>query len=219
MSEVFRVAIVGGGIVGVATAWHLAARGLTDIVLLERAELTSGSTWHAAGNLPHFTGSFNVMKLHAASKRLYGELRERHGDVGLHVTGSIRLAHGPERMDEYARVAAMGRQMGLDLRLMTPDEMRTAHPFLETHDLLGGLWDPGDGHVDPTSVTNALAREARARGVSIRRNAPVAGIVRRDSGRWELETPAGRVSAEILVNAAGYRAGEIAEMVGHPIPI
>ncbi len=219
MSDHFRIAIIGGGIVGVATAYHLAKRGEIDVVIAERAELTSGSTWHAAGNLPHFAGSYNLMKLHKYSKDLYRELEVRHGDIGLHLTGSVRLAHSSGRMDEYHRMAALAGQAGIDLTVLTPKAMAERFPWLELHDLHGGLWDPLDGDVDPTSVTNAMARDARDMGVTIKRNAPVTSITRKGSGRWELETPGGIISAEIIVNAAGFRAPEVAAMVGHAVPI
>lgn len=219
MNETYRIAIVGGGIVGVSTAYHLAERGETDVVVLERAELTSGSTWHAAGNLPHFAGSFNMMKLHRHSKRLYQRLQDRHGDVGMHLTGSLRLAHNRDRMDEFHRIAGMARQNGTDMAVLSVDEIRDRFPWLEVHDLLGGLWDELDGHIDPTSVTNAMARDARDAGVTIRRNSPVISVERADSGRWMLETPNGVVSAEVIMNAAGFRAPEIARMIGHSIPL
>ena len=219
MNDTYRVAIIGGGIVGVSTAYHLAEQGETNVVVLERGELTSGSTWHAAGNLPHFAGSFNMMKLHRYSKKLYQELEARHGDIGMHLTGSLRLAQNRDRMDEFERIAAMARQNGTEMAVMGVDEIRTRWPWLEVHDLQGGLWDLLDGHVDPTSVTNAMAADARAAGVTVRRNAPVLAISRADSGRWELETPAGTVSAEVIMNAAGFRAPEIAAMAGYTIPV
>ncbi|HSM41045.1 MAG TPA: FAD-dependent oxidoreductase, partial [Afifellaceae bacterium] len=218
-SDTFRVAIIGGGIVGVSTAYHLAERGETNVVVLERAELTSGSTWHAAGNLPHFAGSFNMMKLHRHSKELYRKLEARHGDIGMHLTGSLRLAHNRDRMDEFHRIAGMARQNGVEMAVLGVDEIRARWPWLEVHGLLGGLWDALDGHIDPTSVTNAMAADARAAGVTIRRNSPVTAIERADSGRWILETPGGTVSAEVIVNAAGFRAPEVAAMVGHSVPI
>ncbi len=219
MSDHFRIAIIGGGIVGVATAYHLVRRGESDVVIAERAELTSGSTWHAAGNLPHFAGSYNMMKLHKASKDLYRELEVRHGDIGMHLTGSLRLAHSADRMDEYYRMAALAGQAGIEFAVLRPNEIGARFPWLELHDLKGGLWDPLDGDIDPTSVTNAMARDARKLGVTIKRNAPVTAITRKDSGRWELETPAGTISAEIIVNAAGFRAEAVAAMVGHAVPI
>ncbi len=219
MREFSKAVVIGGGIVGVATAYHLAKRGWTDVTLLERTELTAGSTWHAAGNLPHFFGSLNVMKLQQYSKQLYRDLEKKHGDIGLHMTGALRLAHTLDRMDEFHRISAMARLCDIDMPVVSVDEMRRRHPHVVVDGLMGGLWDANDGHVDPSSVTNAMAADARAMGVEIVRHAPATAIARRSSGRWEIETPRGRISAEIIVNAAGFRAGEIAAMIGHAMPI
>lgn len=220
MNQTYRIAIIGGGIVGVSTAYHLAHKGQTDVVLLERTELTSGSTWHAAGNLPHFHGSYNMVRLQQYGKALYRQLEQESGQpVGLHWTGALRLAHTDARVDEFERVAAMGRLLGLEMRLIDPDQARRLHPFLDTGGLRGLLWDPVDGHVDPTSVTNALASVARKRGVTIRRNSPVKSISRGTSGQWRLETDTGVVQAEQLVIAAGFRSPEVAAMLGLTIPL
>lgn len=219
MTERFAIAIVGGGIVGISTAWHLANAGQTDVVLLERTELTAGSTWHAAGNLPHFAGSPVLMRLMAYTKMLYRDLETRHGDIGLHLTGSLRLARTPERMDEYRRAVGLGRAAGIPLELMTPEAAHDRWPVFETHDLLGVLWDPNDGHVDPTSVANAMARDAREAGVRIKRNTPVTAVRRENGQGWVLTVPDGEVRAATVVNAAGFRAREVAVMMGHDLPI
>ena len=220
MNTHFRIAIIGGGIVGVSTAYHLALKGQTDVVLLERSELTSGSTWHAAGNLPHFHGSYNMIRLQQYGKSLYKQLEKDTGQpVGLHWTGALRLAHTDQRLDEFERVAAMGRSLGLDMRLINSVEAKQLHPFLDTSDLSGLMWDPVDGHVDPTSLTNALAGEARKRGVVFKRNSPVLGITRGSSGQWRLETAAGVIEAEQIVIAAGFRSPEVAAMLGLSIPL
>ncbi len=185
MAHTYRTAIIGGGIVGVSTAYHLAQLGQSDVVVLERAELTSGSTWHAAGNLPHFHGSYNVIRLQQYGKALYRQLdQDNEQPVGLHWTGALRLAHTEQRVDEFERVAAMGRSLGLEMRMIDAQECRRLHPFLDPAGLKGILWDPVDGHVDPTSLTNALANVARKRGVTIKRNSPVTSIraARRGSG-------------------------------------
>lgn len=220
MSNPYKTAIIGGGIVGVSTAYHLALRGRSDVVLLERSELTSGSTWHAAGNLPHFHGSYNMIRLHQYGKALYRQLEQDLGQpVGLHWTGALRLAHTNQRVDEFERVASMGRMLGLGMRMIDASECRRLHPFLNTDGLKGILWDPVDGHVDPTILTHALAGVARARGVTIRRNSPVKAIRRGPSGQWLLETPGGTVQAEQLVIAAGFRSPEVAGMLGLTIPL
>ncbi len=214
------VAIIGGGIVGVSTAYHLARKGQTSVTVLERAELTSGSTWHAAGNLPHFHGSYNMIRLQQYGKALYKQLEKDTGQsVGLHWTGALRLAHTDQRVDEFERVAAMGRSLGLDMQMIDAARAKELHPFLDTDGLRGLLWDPVDGHVDPTILTHALAGEARKRGVVFKRNSPVLGITRGQSGQWLLETTAGVIEAEQLVIAAGFRSPEVAAMLGLKIPL
>ena len=184
MNKTYRIAIIGGGIVGVSTAYHLAHRGESNVVILERGELTSGSTWHAAGNLPHFHGSYNMVRMQQYGKSLYRTLEEESGQaVGLHWTGALRLAHTSERADEFERIAAMGRSLGLDMRMISAEECKKVHPFLNTDGLKGILWDEADGHVDPTSLTNAMAKVARDKGVTIRRNSPVKSIERGASGQ------------------------------------
>ena len=217
-AERARIAIIGGGIAGVATAWHLAERGESDVVILERTELTAGSTWHAAGNLPHFAGSLGMMEVMAHTKRLYRALEKRHGDIGLHLTGALRLASTPERVAEFERVAMRARNIDVPMDMLTPEEAKRRWPELEVHGLLAVLHDPLDGHIDPTSATNALAAEARDWGVRIRRHSPVTAV-RREGDEWVLDTPKGEVRAGIVVNAAGFRAREVARMLGHDLPI
>jgi dimethylglycine dehydrogenase len=220
MTSAHPVAIIGGGIVGVSTAYHLALAGCTDVLLLERSELTAGSTWHAAGNLPHFHGSFNLMRLQAYGKQLYRGLQAQSTQpLGLHWTGALRLAHSAARVDEFERVAGMARACGLAMRLIGIDEARRLHPHLVPDGLAGVLWDPVDGHADPTSLTQAMAAHARERGVVIKRHTPVLGITRGASGQWKLETPGGAFEAEKIVIAAGFRSPEVAALLGLRIPL
>ncbi|MBI1776840.1 MAG: FAD-dependent oxidoreductase [Proteobacteria bacterium] len=215
-----RVVIIGGGAVGCSALYHLARRGIADCLLLERAELTSGSTWHAAGNCPNFSTSWNVIKLQRHSTKLYSELARDTGyPINYHVTGSIRLAHHRDRMSEYQHVAAMARAQGIDFELLTPQEAKSKHPFLELHDVLGALWDPYDGDIDPSQLTQAFAKGARDRGCEISRFTRVVGIERTPSGDWRIRTDKGDVTCEVVVNAAGYRAGEIMAMVGQYLPV
>ena len=205
---------------GCSCLYHLAKSGITDALLIERDELTSGSTWHAAGNLPTFSTSWSVMKLQKYSAALYRELAASSEDpINYHITGSVRLAHTRDRMDEFHHVQSMGRANGLDYAILSPAELRTRYPFIETHDLRGALWDPLDGDIDPSQLTQALARGARALGARVQRHTRVTSLMQRPGGEWLVGTDKGEVVADIVVNAAGYRAGEIMAMVGRHLPI
>ena len=213
-----RVVIIGGGVVGSSCLYHLAKAGWSDCVLLEKNELTSGSTWHAAGNCPNFSGSWSIMKMQNYSIQLY----QRLGDevdypMNYHVTGSIRLAHTKERMQEFEHVRSMARYQGIDFEMMSNDDMKEVYPFLETHDLVGGIWDPLDGDIDPAQLTQALAAGARQMGAKIIRFCPV-NNVRRENGEWVIETSKGEIRCEYVVNAAGYYAAEVGRMFGRDIP-
>ena len=213
-----RVAIIGGGAVGCSALYHLAKLGWTDAVLLEKNELTSGSTWHAAGNCPNFSTNWGIMKLQHYSTKLYARLGDEVGyPMNYHVTGSIRLAHTQSRMEEFRHVVGMGGYQGVDLAMIGPNEIKDRYPFIELHDIQGGLWDPTDGDIDPAQLTQALAKGARDLGARVIRFCPVTGI-RRDKGQWVIATPQGEIRAEIVVNAAGYRAPEIGAMVGRDVP-
>ena len=207
-----RVVIIGGGVVGTSTLYHLAKAGWKDCVLLEKNELTAGSTWHAAGNVPNFAGSWAVMNMQRYGAAMYRTLGEDVDyPMNYHVTGSIRLAHSKERMQEFERVAGMGRYQGLQMDIMTPKEMQELHPFMETHDLTGGLWDPLDGDIDPAQLTQALAKGARDTGGRIERFCPVTGIDR-DGDEWIVKTNKGDIRCEKVVNCAGYYAQRVGEM-------
>ena len=209
--EQARIVIIGGGVVGVSALYHLAKAGWTDAVLLERNELTAGSTWHAAGNCPTFSASWAVMHMQRVGAELYREM-DAAGDVELtyNVTGSIRLAHSKNRMMEFERARGMGRAQGMSMEIMSPQDARDAYPFLETHDLEGALWDPADGDMDPASLTQALATRAKALGAKIHRFRPATGM-RREDGEWIVETEAGPIRCEYVVNAAGYYAQAVGE--------
>lgn len=214
-----RVVIIGGGAVGVSALYHLALAGWRDCVLLERDELTAGSTWHAAGNVPTFSASWSVMNMQRYSAALYRDLAERVDyPMNYHVTGSIRLAHGRERMLEFERVVAMGRHQGLETAMCSVADLKERYPYLETHDLAGGLYDPHDGDIDPAQLTQALARGARDLGQQIRRFCPVTAASRRN-GEWHLATPEGEIRCRYVVNAAGYRAQEVGALFGRYVPM
>ena len=215
-----RVVVIGGGVAGCSTLYHLTQLGWRDVVLVERDELTSGSTWHAAGNCPSFSGSWNMIKLQYYSTQLYARLgAETDMAINYHQTGSIRLAHNTARMEEFQHVCAMAKAIGIEFEMLSPAEIKERHPFLETHEIIGGLWDPSDGDIDPSQVTQALAKGARDGGAKIYRFNPVQAISRTAGGEWRVHTKEGDITCEIVVNAGGYRANEVAALVGvqHPI--
>ena len=206
-----RVVIIGGGVVGTSTLYHLAKGGWSDCVLLEKNELTAGSTWHAAGNCPNFSTSWAVMNMQRYSLDLYSRLEaEVDYPMNYHVTGSIRLGHSKERMQEFERACSMGRHQGIALDMMSLDDIKDRYPFIETHDLAGGLWDPADGDIDPAQLTQALAKGARQMGARIERFCPATGISR-DGDEWIVHTDKGDIRCEKVVNAAGYYAQRVGE--------
>jgi dimethylglycine dehydrogenase len=211
MPTTARVVIIGGGVIGVSSLYHLAKAGWTDCVLLEKNELTAGSTWHAAGNVPTFSTSWSIMNMQRYSTELYARLgAEVDYPMNYHVTGSVRLAHSKERMQEFARARGMGRYQGMNIDVLAPSEIRDKYPFIELHDLQGALYDPADGDIDPAQVTQALAKGARAMGATILRFTPATGVTRKN-GAWVVHTAQGDITCEIVVNAAGYYAQQVGE--------
>ena len=210
-SETARVVIIGGGAVGVSALYHLAKAGWSDCILLEKDELTAGSTWHAAGNVPTFSASWSIMNMQRYSTELYRGLGEAVDyPMNYHVTGSLRLAHSKERMQEFERARGMGLYQGMSLDILSPGQLKDRYPFLELHDLEGGLYDPNDGDIDPAQLTQALAKGARDMGALIHRHRPATGV-RRENGEWIVETAKGDIRCEIVVNAAGYYAQRVGE--------
>ena len=206
-----RVVIIGGGAVGTSALFHLARAGWADCVLLEKNELTAGSTWHAAGNVPTFSTSWSIMNMQRYSTELYRGLAELVDyPMNYHVTGSIRLAHSKERMQEFERARGMGQYQGIDVEIISPDEIKARYPFIETHDIKGALYDPTDGDIDPAQLTQALAKGARDAGAQIHRFTPATGISRENS-EWIVHTEKGDIRCEYVVNAAGYYAQRVAE--------
>ncbi|WP_375280688.1 FAD-dependent oxidoreductase [Pseudooctadecabacter sp.] len=207
-----RVVIIGGGVVGTSALFHLARAGWTDCVLLEKNELTAGSTWHAAGNVPNFAPNWAVMNMQRYGAEMYRGLADDVDyPMNYHVTGAIRLAHTKERMQEFEKIAGQARAQGLTMDVCTPDELREHNPFMETHDLAGGLWDPLDGDIDPAQLTQAMAKGARDAGGHIERFCSVTGIDR-DGDEWIVKTEKGDIRCEFVVNAAGYYAQRVGEM-------
>ncbi|MGH7190235.1 MAG: NAD(P)/FAD-dependent oxidoreductase, partial [Acetobacteraceae bacterium] len=214
-----RVVVIGGGVVGASVLWHLARMGWTDSVLLERNELTSGSTWHAAGNCPNFATIESVMRLHRYSNRLYTRLGAELGyPVDFHVTGAVRLAQSRERMDELRHITDAARRLGIAFEMLDREAARLLFPFAELDGVLGAQWDPDDGDIDPAQLTQAFAKGARDLGARIVRFCNVSAIRGISGGEWRLETGLGPITAEIVVNAAGYRAAEVGAMLGRALP-
>ncbi|MEV8467771.1 FAD-dependent oxidoreductase [Fluviibacterium sp. DFM31] len=207
-----RVVIIGGGVIGASCLYHLAKRGWSDCVLLEKNELTAGSTWHAAGNVPTFSNSWSIMNMQRYSTELYARLgAEVDYPMNYHQSGSIRLAHTPERMQEFQRACAMGRYQGIAMEIWTPEQAKAHYPFLETHDLAGVLYDPTDGDIDPAQVTQALARGARQMGARIHRFCPATGVTQRPDSGWIVHTDQGDIACDYVVNAAGYYAQRVGD--------
>ncbi len=213
-----RVVIIGGGAVGCSCLYHLTQAGWRDVVLLEKTELTAGSTWHAAGNCPNFVGSWPIMRLQHYSTELYRRLGDAVDyPINYHVTGAVRLAHSRDRMQEFRHGVSMAERQGIPLALLDTDEIRERHPFVETHDIVGGLWDETDGDIDPAQLAQAFARGARQGGGRTVGHCPVTAAVWRGH-EWELTTPQGTIRAEYVVNAAGYRAPEVGRLFGRHVP-
>jgi len=216
-----KVVVIGGGVVGVSALYHLAKKGWgDDVVLLEKAELTSGSTWHAAGLLPLFNMSYSVGQVHKYSVKLYEELEAETGQpVGFSRVGNLRLAMNDNRMDEYYQYAATARTIGVDVRFLTPDEIGKLWPLCNTDGLVGGIFHPEDGYIQPADLTQALAKGARARGATIYRNTPVLDIEQAPSGGWVVRTEKGDIVCDHVVSATGNYARQTGEMIGLDIPV
>ena len=221
MTRHARIAIIGGGIAGCSTLYHLAEEGQSDAVLLERDELTSGTTWHSAAQVTNFGTNQTMIGLKSHSIRLYGELAsDPEFPVGYHYgDGGIRLASTSDHMDGYAHFASMAKDMGVEFEVIGPEECAKRHPLLARNGLAGGLWDPHDGDIDPSQLCHALARRARSAGASVLQGVEAQRISRSRSKEWIIETSGGQVVCETLVIAAGYRVNEVASMIGVSLPV
>jgi dimethylglycine dehydrogenase len=214
-----RVVVIGGGAIGVSTAYHLAKYGWKDVVLIEKHELTSGSTWMAAGNCSFFHGNYYCTQVNMKSIEIYQQLEAETGQsVGWHTTGSIRTADNPGRMEELGYIYSMNRCLGLDVRWVTPERMKEMHPLMNTDGIVGGLYWPDDGDVDPNGITMAMSIGAKKHGAEINTHTQVTGIDRTASGEWLVHTDKGDVTCDVVVNAAGLWAPQVANMVGLEIP-
>jgi len=215
-----RVVIVGGGAMGVGLLYHLALEGWTDIMLVEKGELTSGSTWHAAGLCPHFIGSLSMAKIHFHGSELYPKLEELTGQhSGWHGCGGIRLALTDEEVNWFHYVEGIGRQVGFDLEVIGPDEIKRQHPFLDTFGVKAGARTFTDGHVDPAGMTNAMAAGARALGAQVERRCQVTDIKQAANGEWQVITEKGTITCEHVVNAAGSYCDIVGAWSGLKVPI
>jgi dimethylglycine dehydrogenase len=214
-----RVVVIGGGVNGASILYHLARKGWTDCILLERTELTAGSTWHAAGLLPLFNMSYSVGQLHQYSVKLYQELEAETGQaVSFHQTGNLRLATNNDRMDEYRNYQCTAETIGVECHLIGVSEIKELWPLASMDGLVGALWHPTDGHIAPVDVTMALAKGARMRGAEIRQQTEVIGIERSASLEWIVKTTKGDIKCEHVVCATGNYARQTAAMVGLQIP-
>ena len=215
-----RVLIIGGGVYGVSLAYHLAREGWSDVMLVEKGELTSGSTWHAAGNTTNFAGSLGLSYVHDHGLKLYDEIQAETGQAtGYHRCGGMRLAQTQEELNWFARGVGIAQHNGIACRIISTEEAKERHPFIEIFGIKGAVWMENDAYVDPTGVTMAMAKGARARGVKIVTNNRVTGLAQRASGEWEVETENGTVIAEQIVNAGGSFARRLGEMMGIKLPI
>ncbi len=220
MQNKARAVVIGGGVVGVSTLYHLAKKGWTDSVLLERKELTSGSTWHAAGLLPLFNMSYSVGQIHKYSVQFYQDLAEETGmDTGIRIVSNIRLARSQTRWDEYEYYMGIADTIGIKTRKITNEEIKERWPYVNTDGLLGGMEHPDDGYVQPADLTQALAKGARDRGAKIHRNTTVTGIDSQDDGTWIVSTDQGDIACEHVISCTGNFARKTGEMVGLDVPV
>ncbi len=216
-----QVVVIGGGVVGASVLYHLTKRGVRDVVLLERGELTCGSTWHAAGGMHTLNGDPDVSALQKYTVELYEEIQRVSGiDCGIHLSGGLMLAESEERMDWLRMAQARGRYLGIDTELITPAEAKQVLPYLDESFFVGAMYDPLEGHVDPSGVTRAFARAAQLGGAEVVQQCKVEALRRRGDGGWDVDCgEAGTVAAEHVVNAGGLWAREVGRMVGLELPV
>jgi dimethylglycine dehydrogenase len=215
-----RVVVIGGGVVGVSTLYHLAKKGWSDVVLVERKELTSGSTWHAAGLLPLFNLSYSVGQIHKYSVKLYSELEAETGQhVGFKNVSNIRIARTKDRWDEFMYYAGIAETIGITVNKLTPAQLKEIWPLCETDGILGAIQHPDDGYIQPADLTQALAKGARSRGAEIYRNTTVTAIEKLPSGEWLVKTDKGDITCEHVVSCSGNFARKTGAMVGLDIPV
>ncbi|TPL24232.1 FAD-dependent oxidoreductase [Mesorhizobium sp. B2-4-10] len=220
MKSHVKAVVIGGGVVGCSVLYHLAKAGWTDIMLIERSELTSGSSWHAAGGFHTLNGDPNVAKLQAYTVQLYKEIEELSGQsCSLHLTGGVMMADSPERMDFLRLAHAKGRYLGMDTELITPSEAKAMFPLMDETNFVGAMWDPVEGHLDPSGTTIAYSKAAKKLGAEIVLRNRVVELTQQVDGTWNVITEQGTVHAEHVVNCGGLWAREIGRMVGLELPV
>ena len=220
MRSHYRAVVIGGGVVGASTLYHLAKMGWSDVILLEKLEYTSGSTWHAAGLLPLFNMSYSVGKIHKYSVDLYQSLEEETGQVvSFHKTGNLRLARNQERMDEYKRYCGTASTIGVPFEIIGPQEIKELWPFAKVDDLVGALYHPDDGHVAPVDVTMALLKGARSRGAETYSEVEVTAMAQKPNDEWIISTTKGDITCDVVVSCTGNYARQTGRMVGLELPV
>tara|TARA_B100000513_G_scaffold138403_1_gene62803 strand:+ start:150 stop:2585 length:2436 start_codon:yes stop_codon:yes gene_type:complete len=220
MKSKARAVVIGGGVVGVSTLYHLAAKGWDDSILLERKSLTSGSTWHAAGLLPLFNMSYSVGQIHKYSVRFYQELQDETGmDVGFRKVSNIRLASTQDRMDEYLQYKGVADTIGVEVNVLSPQEIKDCWPLVSTENLIGAIQHPEDGYIQPADLTQAFAKGARDKGAKIEINTNVISIKRSPNDTWIVETDKGHIECEHVISCSGNFARKTGKMVGLDLPV
>ncbi len=220
MKSQARAVVIGGGVVGVSTLYHLAKKGWTDSVLIERKELTSGSTWHAAGLLPLFNMSYSVGQIHKYSVKFYQELQKETGmNVGFTNCTNIRLARTKDRWDEFTYYAGIAETIDIPVKVLKPEQVKEIWPLCETDGILGAIQHPDDGYIQPADLTQALAKGARDRGATIYRNTTVTAIEQTPEGKWLVKTDKGDIVADHVVSCTGNFARKTGAMVGLNVPV
>jgi dimethylglycine dehydrogenase len=220
MKSHVRAVVIGGGVVGCSVLYHLSKLGWRDIVLCERKELTAGSSWHAAGGFHALNSDANVSKLQAYTVRLYREIERLSGqDIGLHFTGGLNVAATRDRWELLRADWARHRVLGLETQLLSPTEIRDMCPLIDVTNVIGALYDPMEGHLDPYGATHAFAKAAGLNGAEIYRHTKVEGLTSNTNGSWTVVTDQGTILADHVINAGGLWAREVGQMAGVDLPI
>ncbi|MFZ9274101.1 MAG: FAD-dependent oxidoreductase, partial [Ilumatobacteraceae bacterium] len=220
MKSSARVVVIGGGVVGASVLYHLTKEGWTDVVLLERKQLTAGSTWHAAGGMHTLNGDPNVARLQQYTVNLYKEIEKESGqNCGIHLPGGLQLADTPERLDWLKMAQARGRYLGMHMEMISMKEAKELNPLLEEKYFVGALYDEDEGSVDPYGVTHAYAICARNRGAEVYTDTWATDLQQRKDGTWDVITDKGNIHAEHVVNAGGLWAREVGRMAGLELPV